>query len=181
MWALISMTLHAECVSVCVCLGIFFYCLFACARSGTLYSAVVLLVSIKFRFILSYSSVWYETQRQDTVSVGKPIKRKEKKRHHLEAQKQTEFTKEAKPQEPICLENYMFGEYLDSFGRNSKSISLNVWKTNKETNMIICQGSCLGSFNSDGACLSHQQLQNFITKRKRVQSQITLLELLSRL
>lgn len=99
MWALISMTLHAERVSVRVRLAIFFYCLFACARSGTLYSAVVLLVSIKFRFILGYSSVWYETQRQDEVSVGKPIKKKKKgNQHHLEAQKQTEFTKEAEPQ-----------------------------------------------------------------------------------
>lgn len=44
-----------------------------------MYSAVVLLVSIKFRFILGYSSVWYETQRQDTVSVGKPIKKEREK------------------------------------------------------------------------------------------------------
>lgn len=48
-----------------------------CVRVDTLYSAVVLLVPINFRFVLGYSSVWFVTQRQDRVSVGRPIKNKQ--------------------------------------------------------------------------------------------------------
>ena len=87
---------------------IFFYCLFVCVCSGTLYSAVVLLVSIKLRFILGYSSVWYEAQRQDRVSVGRPIKNKQR---HV-AQKRTGFTKETQPQTNIYPENSIFGCYF---------------------------------------------------------------------
>lgn len=140
MCAPISMTLQAGvCIwqCACVCFVIFFYCLFVCACSGTLYSAVVLLVSIKFRFFLGYSSVWYETQRQDTVSVGKPIKKERKKKPlHLEAQKQTGFTKKTKPQTTICPENYIFGKYFVFLGTNSKSISPLV-DTHLQKNKII--------------------------------------------
>lgn len=48
-----------------------------CVCVDTLYSAVVLLVPINFRFVLGYSSVWFVTQRQDRVSVGRPIKNKQ--------------------------------------------------------------------------------------------------------
>lgn len=101
-------------VCLTVCLRVFydiFYCLFVCVCSGTLYSAVVLLVSIKLRFILGYSSVWYEAQRQDRVSVGRPIKYKQ---HHV-AQKRTGFTKETQPQTNICPENSIFGCYFFFF------------------------------------------------------------------
>lgn len=95
----------------CVCFMIFFYCLFVCARSGTLYSAVVLLVSIKFGFILGYSSVWYETQRQDGVSVGRPIKHKQ----HLVTVSGSKTNRAHKANRDtstaIRPENYIFGCY----------------------------------------------------------------------
>jgi len=70
-WGVVLLFEHdSACRSVCVWL-------FSC----TLHSAIVLLVSIKFRFVLGYSSVWHETQRQDRVSVGRPIKKTKNKRH----------------------------------------------------------------------------------------------------
>lgn len=107
----------SDCARVCVCvLGFFFlfYCLCVLC-SGTLYSAVVLLVSIKFRFILGYSSVWYETQRQDRVSVGRPIKTKQ----HLVTVcrlKTNRLNKDGRDTNTaICPENYIFWMLFSAF------------------------------------------------------------------
>lgn len=76
-----------------------FYCLFVCVCSCTLYSTVVLLVSIKFRFILGYSRVWYETQRQDGLS-GLANKKQ---------QTNSTLKFKNKPELTICPENSNFG------------------------------------------------------------------------
>lgn len=84
-----------------------------CARlcSSTLYSAVVLLVSIKFRFILGYSSVWYETQRQDSLS-GLANKKQTTPCNRVAGQKQTRFYKEIQiTNRNICLENYILDDF----------------------------------------------------------------------
>lgn len=98
----VSTGLCIHSVYLTVCLHVFydiFYCLFVRVCSCTLYSAVVLLVSIKFRFILGFSSVWYETQRQDSLS-GLANKKQ---------QTNSTLKFKNKPELTICPENYNFG------------------------------------------------------------------------
>lgn len=106
-------------ILMCVC-GLMSVCVHVC--SSTLYSAVVLLVSIKFRFILSYSSIWYETQRQDSLS-GLANKKQTTPCNCVQVKNKLGLKENQTTNTHICPENYSLGfDLVFSLDVNCQSI-----------------------------------------------------------